>query len=185
MCRVRCTARHRVPSSSKAGKPGYAGLYRPGNCRHSRIRGAGFSGPTGRTHRGRSRRVLSRGTFLHPAAHRRKRRHSRLRPDHPAGRGFSASRSISGCRCGADSRRRRWPAWLVWTISFAPIDLQNSSRNSIISRNLYVVSICSSGNGILPGKKAFWASRTIQEESFPMEYSMTGFGNSAATSRMI
>ena len=33
----------------------------------------------------------------------------------------------------------------------APIDAVYRSRNSIISRNLYVVSMCSSGKGIGPG----------------------------------
>jgi hypothetical protein len=35
------------------------------------------------------------------------------------------------------------------------------------------------------GKERLLASRTIQEESLPIEYSMTGLANSAATSRMI
>src|SRR5579863_6080215 len=74
---------------------------------------------------------------------------------------------------------------LVWTISLAPISWANRSRNSIISLNLYVVSICSSGNGIFPGKNAFWASGTMTEESLPIEYSITGRAHSAATSRII
>ena len=43
--------------------------------------------------------------------------------------------------------------------------------------------MCSSGNGIFPGKNAFCASRSITEESFPMEYSITGRANSATASR--
>ena len=39
------------------------------------------------------------------------------------------------------------------------------------------------GNGIGPGWNAFCASRTITEESLPIEYSITGRSNSAATSR--
>src|SRR5688572_25974470 len=59
------------------------------------------------------------------------------------------------------------------------------SRNSIISRNFQVVSTCSSLNGGLPGWKAFSASCIITAESLPMEYSITGLSNSAATSRMM
>ena len=51
----------------------------------------------------------------------------------------------------------------------APISAVYRSRNSIISRNLYVVSMCSSGNGIGPGWNAFWASRSRTEESLPIE----------------
>ena len=39
------------------------------------------------------------------------------------------------------------------------------------------------GKGIFPGKKAFCASRSITEESLPMEYSITGCENSATASR--
>ena len=59
-----------------------------------------------------------------------------LRRARRAGRGFSAGRSISGCRGGRGWRLRRWPGdWCgrsVWRRSRA----QNRSRNSIISRNL-------------------------------------------------
>jgi hypothetical protein len=44
--------------------------------------------------------------------------------------------------------------------------------------------MCSSGNGIGAGWKAFWASRSRTDESLPMEYSITGRWNSEATSRM-
>ena len=54
-----------------------------------------------------------------------------------------------------------------------------------MSRNFQVVSMCSSGNGSGPGWNAFIASRTITDESLPIEYSITGFSNSAATSRMM
>src|SRR5215469_16123725 len=43
--------------------------------------------------------------------------------------------------------------------------------------------MCNKGKGSLPGKKAFCARRSITEESFPMEYNITGFANSAAASR--
>ena len=39
-----------------------------------------------------------------------------------------------------------------------------SSRNAIISRNFQVVSTCSSGNGGLPGAKAFCATCSITLE---------------------
>ena len=45
--------------------------------------------------------------------------------------------------------------------------------------------MCSSGNGIGAGWKAFWASRSSTDESLPIEYSITGRWNSAATSRMM
>jgi hypothetical protein len=57
----------------------------------------------------------------------------------------------------------------VWTISRAPISFTYRSRNSIISRNLYVVSTCRSGKGIGPGWNAFCASRSSTDESLPME----------------
>ena len=41
------------------------------------------------------------------------------------------------------------------------------------------------GNGGLPGWKAFIARCSSTEESLPIEYSMTGLRNSAATSRMM
>ena len=46
-----------------------------------------------------------------------------------------------------------------------------------------MVSMCSSGNGIGPGWKAFCASRSSTEESLPIEYSITGLLHSATTSR--
>ena len=45
------------------------------------------------------------------------------------------------------------------------------------------MSICTSGNGILAGKNAFSASRSMTMESLPPENISTGFSNSAATSR--
>ena len=59
------------------------------------------------------------------------------------------------------------------------------SRNAIISRNFQVVSMCISGNGSLPGWKALRARCRSTELSLPIEYSMTGLSNSAATSRMM
>ena len=71
----------------------------------------------------------------------------------------------------------------VCTINLAPIAAACQSRKVIISANLYVVSTWSSGNGIGPGWNAFCASRSSTDESLPIEYSMTGRWNSAATSR--
>ncbi len=45
--------------------------------------------------------------------------------------------------------------------------------------------MCITGNGMRPGKKAFWAIRSITTESLPPENSRTGRSNSAATSRMM
>ena len=57
------------------------------------------------------------------------------------------------------------------------------SRCAIMSRNFQVVSMCISGNGRGAGAKAFSASRSITELSLPIEYSITGFSNSATASR--
>ena len=54
-----------------------------------------------------------------------------------------------------------------------------------MSRNFHVVSMCISGKGIGPGKKAFLARCSITAESLPIEYSITGRSISAATSRKI
>ena len=51
------------------------------------------------------------------------------------------------------------------------------------SGKLCPVSICSSGNGNRPGRKAFSASRSITMESLPPENSSAGLCHSAATSR--
>ncbi|CFP64473.1 Uncharacterised protein [Bordetella pertussis] len=45
------------------------------------------------------------------------------------------------------------------------------------------VSMCSKGNGNLPGRKAFSASRSRTTESLPPENSSAGRAHSAATSR--
>src|SRR4029434_6381740 len=58
-------------------------------------------------------------------------------------------------------------------------------RTPTIPRNFQPVSMCIKGNGIGPGQNAFCASRSITEESLPIEYSITGFAAVAATSRMI
>src|SRR5882724_6919073 len=54
-----------------------------------------------------------------------------------------------------------------------------------MSRNFQPVSTCSKGNGGFEGKNAFIARCNITPESFPIEYSITGLRNSAATSRMM
>lgn len=51
--------------------------------------------------------------------------------------------------------------------------------------NFQRVSTCITGNGSLPGKNALRAVCSITAESLPMEYSITGLSNSAATSRMM
>ena len=53
------------------------------------------------------------------------------------------------------------------------------------SGKLWPVSTCMTGNGIRPGKNAFWAIRSITTESLPPEKSRQGRSNSAATSRMM
>jgi hypothetical protein len=63
--------------------------------------------------------------------------------------------------------------------------LATSSRAAYIALNFHVVSTCNSGKGSGPGWKAFLARCSIAALSLPMEYSITGFWNSAATSRMM
>ena len=75
--------------------------------------------------------------------------------------------------------------WFVCTIKSRPRSRAIWSRNSIISRNLYVVSTCSSGNGMRAGQNALRARCSITMESLPPENSSTGRSNSAATSRMM
>ena len=60
------------------------------------------------------------------------------------------------------------PSWLVCTRRSTPSSRAVRSRNSIISRNFQVVSMCRIGNGTLPGANALTArcSRTV--ESLPM-----------------
>ena len=64
-----------------------------------------------------------------------------------------------------------------------PRRLTQLSRVSRTSGKSSPVSTWSSGNGILAGKKAFSASRSMTMESLPPENIKTGFSNSAATSR--
>jgi len=54
-----------------------------------------------------------------------------------------------------------------------------------MSWNFQVVSMCMNGNGTRAGANALIASRASTELSLPIEYSITGFSNSAATSRMM
>ena len=59
------------------------------------------------------------------------------------------------------------------------------SRSSYIALNFQVVSTCSSGNGGAEGWNALRAKCSITALSLPTEYSITGFSDSATTSRMM
>ena len=72
---------------------------------------------------------------------------------------------------------------MLATTSRTPRRLTQLSRVSRTSGKSRPVSICSSGNGILAGKNAFSASRSMTIESLPPENISAGFSNSAATSR--
>ena len=62
------------------------------------------------------------------------------------------------------------PSWLVCTTQVeAELARPIRSRNSIISRNFQVVSMCSTGNGTRPGANALTARCSSTEESLPME----------------
>ena len=69
------------------------------------------------------------------------------------------------------------------TISRSSSSRTRRSRNSITSGKLCPVSTCMTGNGNLPGRNAFSASRSRTIESLPPEKSSTGRSSSAATSR--
>ena len=71
------------------------------------------------------------------------------------------------------------------TISRSPSSATRLSRKAITSGKLWPVSICTSGNGNLPGRKAFSARRNKTMESLPPENKRAGLLHSAATSRMI
>ena len=71
------------------------------------------------------------------------------------------------------------------TISRKPRSRAMRSRNSYISGNFRLVSMCMSGNGMGPGWNAFCARRSRQAESLPTDHSITGLRNSAKTSRMM
>ena len=60
------------------------------------------------------------------------------------------------------------PSGLVCTVRSRPSSRAVRSRNSIISWNFQVVSMCSTGNGTLPGAKALTARCSRTEESLPM-----------------
>src|SRR5947209_3625974 len=77
------------------------------------------------------------------------------------------------------------PSVLTCTSISRPCSAAIRERNSYISRNFHVVSMCRNGNGGLPGWNAFSASRSITELSLPIEYSITGRSACATTSRMI
>ncbi len=71
------------------------------------------------------------------------------------------------------------------TISFSPNSATRLSRKVMTSGKLWPVSTCTSGNGNLPGRKAFSAMRSNTTESLPPEKSNAGLLHSAATSRMM
>ena len=73
-------------------------------------------------------------------------------------------------------------SWTLATISRSPSCDISRSRNSITSGKLWPVSTCITGNGNLPGRNAFSASRSRTIESLPPLNSSTGRSNSAATS---
>ncbi|MCY1413219.1 hypothetical protein D9M71_286460 [compost metagenome] len=77
------------------------------------------------------------------------------------------------------------PSGLTWVIRSRPSSATILSRKAYISWNFQRVSTCITGNGSLPGKNALRARCSITAESLPMEYSITGLSNSAATSRMM
>src|SRR5690606_29904804 len=77
------------------------------------------------------------------------------------------------------------PSGLTWVIRSRPISATILSRKRYISWNFQRVSTCMTGNGSRPGKNALRARCSITAESLPMEYSITGLSNSAATSRMM
>src|SRR5689334_15088024 len=69
------------------------------------------------------------------------------------------------------------------TIRRSPSSATRASRKAITSSKLWPVSMCTSGKGNLPGRKAFSARRSSTTESLPPENSRAGFAHSAATSR--
>jgi hypothetical protein len=71
------------------------------------------------------------------------------------------------------------------TISRSPSSATRLSRKVMTSSKLWPVSICTSGNGKRPGRKAFSARRSMTTESLPPENSSAGLLHSAATSRMM
>ena len=158
--RARCRATRRARSSWRAGRRGCSRRGRCGRCRGSTAPGAGSSGPTGRARRGTNRCAPWRASSPRRGARRRYAvvlpGRSALsspwvlsRPQHftvPRSHGLVLACSASSC---------------MYTRRSAPISRQKRSRNSYISGNLYEVSTCSSGKGILPGKNAFCARRTI------------------------
>lgn len=64
---------------------------------------------------------------------------------------------------------RRTPSSFTCTSRSMPRRAAVSSRKVIISRNFHIVSMCRSGNGGLPGAKAFCAKCSMAPESLPME----------------
>lgn len=70
------------------------------------------------------------------------------------------------------------------TTSCSPSSATRWSRYSRTSGKLCPVSTCMTGNGMLAGANAFWASRSITIESLPPEKSSTGRSISATTSRI-
>ncbi len=143
-------------------------------CRGSTARGAGSSGPTGRTRRGtRTSRSLARAFSS-----------SRRAPPMQASKPNSAMASSSVTDwCGLRGSRRVG-AGRPGRCGSSPRPSARSaarrarrrarSRKAITSGKLWPVSMCSSGNGKRPGRKAFSASRSSTSESLPPENSSAG-----------
>ena len=60
------------------------------------------------------------------------------------------------------------PSAFVWTLRSRSCSRAIRSRNSIISRNFQVVSMCRTGKGTLAGAKALTARCSRTDESLPM-----------------
>lgn len=101
-----------------------------------------------------------------------------------------ASSSVTACAALRESVSRRsttLPRLIesstLRTIRVSPSSAARASRKAMTSSKLWPVSMCISGNGKRPGRKAFSARRNSTTESLPPENSSTGFSLSAATSR--
>ena len=118
---------------------------------------------------------------------------SRRAPPMQASKPCSAmvSSRVTACAALRESvagLRRRTVPFLIEsstepTIRRSPSSATRRSRNSITSGKLWPVSMCTSGKGNFPGRKAFSARRSRTTESLPPLNSRAGFEHSAATSR--
>src|SRR5471030_1006626 len=101
------------------------------------------------------------------------------------------SSSVTACaalRESVSGLRRRTVPFLIEsstepTIRRSPNSAARLSRKVMTSAKLWPVSMCTSGKGNLPGRKAFSARRSKTTESLPPENSSAGLAHSAATSR--